>query len=607
MKFCFRRVITHSIGLLVNSIMVLSRKNSGLLFLTLLLLGAAFQYLGYADWADSKILDRQFQLLREFRPQPVSNDVVIVGIDEKTFKAFREPFALWHPHLGKFLRAMALAKPSVLGMDIVLPEHSYHFLIPQYDQTLLQGLMAARMVAPVFLAQTTDEKGQLRHIFPPYISVAGKDNVASVMVCLDNDGIARRFDSVTCPLLAQQPTLAEKMAQHVGAQGASQGLVDFSLGAPFSYVSFIDVLDLFDRQDEQQLTAIFRNKPVLLGVTLPFLDRLAMPVPLLLDEPMNSRIPGVLLHAQAFRSLISHGMVRSLPQAYLLILAACSALFWFGRNGWAKGTLITLFPVVLGGLSLWLLGKGLYFPVAGIMGIGLLAFASRLGLDTFLQIREKRFIRDAFSSYVSPQILKEIMDGRLSQSLGGTRKKVCVLFSDIRNFTSRSEGQSPEEVISLLNEYFSEMTQAIHNHDGTVDKFIGDGMMAFFGAPLSLECPERNAMNAAKEMMGRLQHVNKKLQARGIDPIQIGIGLNAGDVVIGHVGSVTRHEYTAIGDVVNTASRLEGLTKELKYAVVCSTSVAEAVHYEDGLADLGEHAVKGRSAVHVYGWNPSVS
>lgn len=584
--------------------MALSRKNSGLLFLILLFVGLLSQYLGYAEWVDSKMLDRQFQLLREFRPQPINNDVVVVGIDEKTFKAFREPFALWHPHLGKFLRAMALAKPSVLGMDIVLPEHSYHFLLPQYDQTLLQGLMAMKSVAPVFLAQTTDENGQLRRIFPPYISVAGKDNVASAMVCLDDDGIARRFDPATCPPLAQRPSLADKMAQHLGRQGDNQGLVDFSLGASITYVSFLDVLEWFDRQDEQQLASTFRNKPVLLGVTLPFLDRLTIPVPLLREEPMNPRVPGVLLHAQAFRSLVSHGMVRPLPQPYLVILAGCVALFWFGRNGWVKGTLFTLFPVVLGGLSLWLLGKGVHFPVAGILGSGLLAFASRLGLDTFLQIREKRFIRDAFSSYVSPQILKEIVDGRLSQDLGGTRKKVCVLFSDIRNFTSRSEGQSPEAVISLLNEYFSEMTQAIHNHDGTVDKFIGDGMMAFFGAPLSLDCPERNAMNAAQEMLTRLQHVNEKLQVRGIEPIQIGIGLNAGEVVIGHVGSATRHEYTAIGDVVNTASRLEGLTKDLKYPVVCSASVAEAVHYADGLADLGDHAVKGHSAVHVYGWNP---
>lgn len=585
--------------------MTLTRKNSILLFLPFLALGIALQFSRSADWVDRKILDQQFALLREYRPKPMSNDVVIVGIDEKAFATFREPFALWHPHLGKFLHAMALARPSVLGLDILLPKHSYHFLLPQYDQSLLQGLMAIKPVTPVFLAQNMDPGGNFNRIFAPYVSVAGKDSLASVMVCLDDDGVARRFDSFLCPQLAQLPAMPNKMARQMGMQADSNGLIDFSVGTPFEYVPFVDVLEWFDQHNEQQLAAIFRNRPVLLGVVLPYEDRLTVPIPLLRDEPSVRTVPGVLLHAQALRSLITNGMIAPLPQQYLFFLVGCAALFWFGRNGWGKGVLFAFFPLALWSGSFWMLWKGVHFPVSGIIGSGTFAFTSRLGLDTILQIREKRFIRAAFSSYVSPQILNEIVAGRLSRGLGGTRKKVCVLFSDIRNFTSRSEGQSPEEVIALLNEYFSEMTQAIHNHEGTVDKFIGDGMMAFFGAPNPLDCPERNALSAAQEMLARLSHVNTNLQSRGIKPISIGIGLHAGEVIIGHVGSATRHEYTAIGDVVNTASRLEGLTKELQYPIICSASVAEAVEYTHGLTDLGDHAVKGHSAVHVYGWKTS--
>lgn len=586
--------------------MSIKSKNHLLLFLAFLALGSALQFSHALDWVDRKILDQQFELFRQYRPQPLNNDVVIVGIDEKTFATFKEPFALWHPHLGKFLRAMALARPSALGLDIVLPKHSYHFLLPQYDQSLLLGLIAIKPAAPVFLAQNMDPEGNLNQIFAPYISIAGKNSLASVMVCLDDDGIARRLDPSSCPQLAQFPTMSGKMASQIGVQRENTGLIDFAVGASFDYVPFVEVLDWLDQNNEQQLAALFRDKPVLLGVILPYEDRLTMPVALLRDEPATRAVPGVLLHAQALRSLMAQGMIHPVPQYYLFLLAGCAALFWFGGNGFKKGSAFTMFPLVMLSVSFWLLGKNLYFPVSSIIGSGALAFASRLSLDTILQIREKRFIRDAFSSYVSPHILQEIVAGRLSQNLGGTRRKVCVLFSDIRNFTTRSEGLSPEALIGLLNEYFSEMTQAIHNHEGTVDKFIGDGMMAFFGAPNDLDCPEINAIRAAQEMLARLKLVNSSLQSRGIEPITIGIGLHAGEVVIGHVGSATRHEYTAIGDVVNTASRLEGLTKELKYPIICSALVAKVVGYTHELTDLGDHAVKGHSAVHVYGCNPDI-
>jgi len=586
--------------------MQLARKKNLLLFVFPFIASLALMYFNTHAWLDQKILDWQFQTLREHFSRPLQNDVVVVGIDEDTFKALREPFALWHPHLGKFLRAMAQAKPTALGLDVVLPDRSYHFLVPQYDQPLLQGLMATKSNAPLFLAQTVDENGKFRNIFPPYVSIAGKDSLASVMVCLDEDGIVRRFDKITCPTLELGATLAEKMATQMGSRQDGRGLIDFAIGDAFTYIPFNQVLAWFDRQDEQRLAAAFRDRPVILGVTLPFLDRLTMPVPLLLEEPMNLRVPGVFLHAQTLRSLLSNGLIRPLPATYLWLLAAAASLFWFGRNSYIKLALAVIFLFSAAAASLSLLWRGVYLPIAGILISGLIAYAGRAGWEMLIQIREKRFIRNAFSSYVSPQILKEIMAGRLAQTLGGTRKNVCVLFSDIRNFTTYCENKSPEEVISLLNEYFSGMTDAIHKHGGTVDKFIGDGIMAFFGAPQPLECAERNALESAQDMLVNLQRLNEKLATRGIAPIKIGIGLNSGEVVIGHVGSSTRHEYTAVGDVVNTASRIEGLTKEFPYPIMCSNKVAEAVNFSGGLVDLGKHAVKGRADIQVYGWKPAI-
>lgn len=583
-----------------------SKNKNLLLFVFPLVTGLALAYFNAHASLDRKILDWQFQTLREHYPRPMPNDVVVVGIDEEAFRVLREPFALWHPHLGKFLRAMAQAKPAAVGMDIVLPDRSFHFLLPQYDQALLQGLMATKSGVPLFLAQTVDENGKFRSIFPPYISVAGADSLASVMVCMDEDGIVRRFDKTACPALELGATMARKMAGKMGRHQDAPGLVDFAIGDAFTHVPFTQVLAWFDQQDEQRLAAAFRDKPVLLGVTLPFLDRISMPVPLLLKEPMNLRVPGVFLHAQALRSLLYNGLIRPLPEAYLLLLTAMASLFWFGRNLYIKSALFAAFSCSLGVASLVLLWRGTYLPIAGILLSGAIAYAGRAGWEIFINIREKHFIRNAFSSYVSPQILKEIMAGHLTQSLGGARKNVCVLFSDIRNFTTYCENKAPEEVISLLNEYFSEMTGAIHKHGGTVDKFIGDGIMAFFGAPQPLECAERNALESAQDMLVNLQRLNERLAARGIAPIKIGIGLNCGEVVIGHVGSSTRHEYTAVGDVVNTASRIEGLTKEFPYPIMCSRKVAEAVNFAGGLVDLGKHAIKGHTDIQVYGWKPAI-
>ena len=288
----------------------------------------------------------------------------------------------------------------------------------------------------------------------------------------------------------------------------------------------------------------------------------------------------------------------------MLVLTLAASLFWFGRLGWIK---TVLFGVFVGGtlaLSLLQLWQSHYLPVGAILLSGVFAFLARATYEAVVQMRERRLLRGTFGSYVSPQILQEIMAGNIKPGLGGERKRLCVLFSDIRNFTTRSEKLPPEDVIKLLNGYFTEMTAAIHKHGGTVDKFIGDGIMAFFGAPQLLECPERNAFEAAQEMLVRLETYNQKLQQLNQEPICIGIGLHVGDVIVGHVGSESRNEYTAIGDVVNTSSRLEGITKSLGYPIICSAVVADAIGYPDGMVDLGEQALKGRSDIHVYGWNP---
>jgi adenylate cyclase len=218
------------------------------------------------------------------------------------------------------------------------------------------------------------------------------------------------------------------------------------------------------------------------------------------------------------------------------------------------------------------------------------------------RLRQRKQMRGALAGYVGPQILEEVLSGRLPASLGGKRLLICVMFADIRDFTPRSEVMTPEGVVELLNRYFEEVIECVHRQGGTVAQLMGDGLMAFFGAPNPVENPSRAAFMAAQDMFQKLETLNVRLQSEGITLIEIGIGLNTGLAVVGHVGARARHEYTATGDVVNVAARLEGLTKETGFPLICAQSVSLQLGSEVKLVPLGKREVKGHSSMPVYGW-----
>lgn len=594
---------------MTNTAKVMARiggKRFWFLSVGIILLASIAAGFSWLDRADHVLLDTQFRLLRQLAPVEMKNDVVVVGMDEATFKQLREPFALWHPHLGKFLQAMALAKPAVLGLDVILPDRSFQFINPSYDQALLRGLLALKASqVPIVLGQSLDDNGQPRQIFAPYRAVAGEAALASVMVCMDSDGVVRWAGSRACERVEDVATLSGAMAEHLGVKATQYGLIDYSIGKEMGYVPFTQVLEWLENADLKKLHDTFGNRPVLLGVTVQFDDRLRMPVPLAAWEPGNKNVPGVLVHAQNLRTLIAHGLIQEASRGTVLLVCSLAALCWFGRTTRLKLMLVACLIVVTYVMATWLLSSGYFLPVASVVITAALAVAARTAWDGWEHAHEKRTLQASFGSYVSPQIMKHIVSGEIKPGLGGERRKVCVLFSDVRDFTTRSEGMPPEALIQLLNRYFSQMTLAIHNHDGTLDKFIGDGIMAFFGAPQQLDDPVRHALAAAREMMQRLHELNTQLALEGVAPIKIGIGLHYGEAVIGHVGSETRHEYTAIGDVVNLAARLEGLSKEAGYPIVCSVAVADKAGGIE-LQEIGMRAIKGRSSERVFGWNPSV-
>jgi class 3 adenylate cyclase len=177
------------------------------------------------------------------------------------------------------------------------------------------------------------------------------------------------------------------------------------------------------------------------------------------------------------------------------------------------------------------------------------------------------------------------------------------MFSDIRGYTSRSERMTPEQTIAFLNSYFERVVPLIHAHGGTLVSFMGDGIMAVFGAPQALSNPCAAAFDATRAMLANLRELNARFALKGETPLEIGIGLHAGEGVSGHIGAAARHEYSVIGDVTNVASRVEGLTKDVGYRLVCTSAVVERLPDRSGLVSLGARSIKGHSAVEIFGYD----
>jgi adenylate cyclase len=348
--------------------------------------------------------------------------------------------------------------------------------------------------------------------------------------------------------------------------------------------------------------AVFKDKLVFIGLTASgLLDVFRTP----LSSEDNGSMPGIQLHATMADSILSNRFIRPATDRSRMASMLIAAL--------SIGLLAAFLPfttaaaaslAILGGWTWFTVGafkSGLWLNLVQPLAAGGLALFFGTAYQYFVEGKEKRKVAKLFGRYVSRDVYSQLMANPEQAQLGGKRRDMTVLFSDIRGFTTVTERGNPEELVSQLNEYFSRMVEIVFLNKGTVDKFVGDMVMALFSAPLDDADHADHAVQAAVDMVQELGELNQAWLAKGMTQLDIGIGVNSGDMIAGNIGSSSIMSYTVIGDNVNLGARLESLNKDYKTRIIISEATRARLTRNFETRPLGDVVVKGKSkAVQIF-------
>jgi adenylate cyclase len=358
-------------------------------------------------------------------------------------------------------------------------------------------------------------------------------------------------------------------------------------GGSFRYVSAADLLS------KAIPAETLKDKIILVGTTAPGLQDLRV-------TPVSEIYPGVEAHANVISGLLD-GKVLVKPDYAIgydvVVLALAGLLLAFALPLVTATRAVILSVVVIAAvaaLNLWLyLGFGLVLPLAGALTMCMTAFALNMSYGYFVESRSKRELAHLFGTYVPPELVDEMVKDPDSYSMQATNREMTVMFCDMRGFTKLSEQMEPIRLQALLNEVFTRLTSLIRANRGTIDKYMGDCVMAFWGAPVETPDHAHLAVKSALEMANAIRALNEEHRAKGMPEIGIGIGCNTGNMCVGDMGSNIRRSYTVIGDAVNLGSRLEGLSKVYGVDIVVSESTRKLAP-EFGWQELDRVRVKGK-------------
>lgn len=569
----------------------------------------------YFQWFTSLNLLLQDAIYQ--RENPVDPSIKIIAIDEKTLEALgqfetwtREPYA----ELIELLNGSECA-PKVIGLDVLFVNEK-----GEEDQLLVDAckkysniVMASNLVFSTKI-ETKDGKSQVNPLHIDMVETPFGQLTGTVRTGFANAVQDSEDNSVRYALLERDGYQSFAAAIVRAAIESDAGTVDpvstmpvdANNGIIIDYTGDVDsyeILSMIDVLEGKIPAEIFSNSIVLIGVHAAGMgDSYAVPV------QKGAQMYGVEIHANIIQCLLEQRCLVNISTfwnavfyavlAFIFALLATRMKIWMNVFGAALITAAQYF------LCLKLDEKGLVINII-VLPISLLVILVWSIVGKYAsEVLHRRKIMYAFRKYVAPQVVDEISKNQNYQlKLGGEKRHIAVLFVDIRGFTPLSEALEPEQVVEILNEYLSLVTDAIFKNGGTLDKFIGDAAMAIFNAPFDSEDYIYKAVCAAKDIAAGSDRIASKFMERFGKKVSYGIGVNCGYAVVGNIGSEFRMDYTAIGDTVNTAARLEANAKAGQ--ILISEFVYDNLRERIEVTEIGEIPLKGKSkGVMVYEVNP---
>lgn len=544
--------------------------------------------------------------------------VVIVDIDEKSL-------AKMQPEAGRFpwprvvyaelLDGLMAQKPRAVVFDLMfseadkfrpesdrafveaaLPHDNIFFPMLRLDRRDdAKGARATELAPLVGLMRQPGADPQTRiAVVPPLALPSELWRGGPINFIEDADGVGRRYLLRSVIGGWALPSLPARVALDLdfGVPDADDFILAWRGSArALPRASFADVYEDFGRTQRTRPADEFTGKIVVIGAAAPGLGDLRV-------TPLSATQPGVEILATAIENLKNGRAMTRAPDwipfgAALLLIGALFAAFWRNVDASRSALGLGAASALLLGASWFAAGKLLLVPLlAPLAAAWLYYFAAAIA--AYLKERRARLETIAmFSRFVNPHVVRQLMEHGGLEGEGRTRE-VTLLFSDIRGFTTLSETRPPGEVVAILNRYFTRQVEVVFRHGGSLDKFIGDALMAFWGAPLDDPGHARHAVACALDMADELLAFREELGEAG-KGFDVGIGLHSGPAVVGLIGSERRREYTSIGDTVNLASRIEGLTKDAGRRILVSRDTMEQCAGAFDFVSCGTYPVKGRA------------